>query len=55
MTRLLGHDQTVPREDDGAVLLDDVLEECRKKKFDGASQYLFWQKEEETKKGFNIA
>ena len=38
MTRLLRHDQTDPREDDGAVLFDDVLEECRKKKFDGASQ-----------------
>ena len=39
MTRLLRHDRTVPREIDGAVLFDDVLEECRKKKFDGASQW----------------
>ena len=39
MTRLLRHDQTVPREIEEAVLFDDVLEECRKKKFDGASQW----------------
>ena len=41
MTRLLRRDQTVPREIDGAVLFDDVLEECRKKKFDGAAQWSF--------------
>ena len=40
MTRLLRHDRTVPRAIDGAVLIDDVLEECRKKKFDDASQRL---------------
>ena len=39
MTRLLQHDRTVPRETVEAVLFDDVLEECRKKKFDGASQW----------------
>ena len=39
MTRLKPHDQTVLLEIDGAVLFDDVLEECRKKKFDGASQW----------------
>ena len=38
MIRLLRPDQTVPR-DDGAVPFDDVLEEFRKKKFDGASQW----------------
>ena len=38
-TRLLRHDQTVPREIDGTVLFDDVVEECRRKKFDGASQW----------------
>ena len=38
MTRLPRHDRTVPREFDGAVIFDDGLEECRKKKFDGASQ-----------------
>ena len=32
MARLLRHDQTVPREIEEAVLFDDVLEECRKKK-----------------------
>ena len=39
MTRLPRHDRTVPRESDGAVLFDDVLEECRKKKFYRASQW----------------
>ena len=39
MTRLLRHDRTVPRETDEAVLFDDVLEECRKRKVDGASQW----------------
>ena len=39
MTRLLRHDQTVPQKIGGEVLFDDVLEECRKKKFDGASQW----------------
>ena len=38
-TRLLRHDQTVPREMDGTVLFDDVVEECRRQKFDGASQW----------------
>ena len=39
MTRLLRHDRTVRRGIDGAVLFDDVLEECRKKKVHGASQW----------------
>ena len=39
VARLLRHDQKVPRETDGAVLFNDVLEECRKGKFDGASQW----------------
>ena len=34
MTRLLRHDRTVPREIDGGVPFDDVMEECRKQKFD---------------------
>ena len=37
MTRLLPHDQTVPRRDDGAVRFDDIMEEF-KAKFDGSSQ-----------------
>ena len=45
MIRLLRHDQSVPREDDGAVRFDDIMEEFRKE-FDGALQYLFWKKEE---------
>ena len=60
MTRLLRHDQSVPREIDGAVLFDDVLEDCRKNKFDGrkgysTNGYLFRQEEEEPRKVFNIA
>ena len=51
MTRLLRHDQTVPREIDGAVLFDEVLEVCRKKKSLRNGQftngYQLWQKEEE--------
>ena len=39
MTRLLRHDQPVPREDGGAVFFDDVLEEFNKKKFDDALQW----------------
>ena len=39
MTRLLRYDQSVPREDDGAVLFDDVLEEFKKKKSTGALQW----------------
>ena len=39
MTRLLRHDQSVRREDDGAVLFDDVLQEFKKKRFDGALQW----------------
>ena len=37
MARLLRHDQSVPREDDGAVRFDYFLEEF-KAKFDGTSQ-----------------
>ena len=40
ITRLLRHDQTVPRGSDGAIHYSDIIEECRKKKFDGASQWL---------------
>ena len=40
ITRLLRHDQTVPRGIDGAIQYNDIIEECRKKKkFDGASQW----------------
>ena len=37
MTRLLRHDQSVPRGSDGAIQYNDIIVECRKK-FDGASQ-----------------
>ena len=38
MIRLLRHDETIPREDDGAVRFDDLIEKF-KVKFDGASQW----------------
>ena len=38
MIRLLRHDQTIPRETDGAVKFDDIVEEF-KKKFEGAWQW----------------
>ena len=38
MIRLLRHDQSVPREDDGAVRFDDIMEECMAK-FDGTPQW----------------
>ena len=38
ITRLLRHDQTVPQGINGAIQYSDIIEECRKKKFDGASQ-----------------
>ena len=40
MTRLLRHDQTVLRGSDGAIHYSDVIEECRRKKFDDAPQWL---------------
>ena len=39
ITRLLRHDQTVHRDIDGAIQHNDIIEECRKKKLDGASQW----------------
>ena len=40
ITRLLRHDQSEPRGIDGAIHYNDIMEECRKNKFDGASQWL---------------
>ena len=40
ITRLLRHDESVPRGIDGAIHYSDIIEECRKKKFDDASQWL---------------
>ena len=37
---LLRHDASIPREDDGAMRLDDFMEELKAKKFDGTSQWL---------------
>ena len=39
ITRLLRHDQTVHREIDGAIHYSDIIEECRKKKFDVVSEW----------------
>ena len=41
VTRLLRHDPTVPRGPDGLLHYDDTIEECRKKKFNDASQWSF--------------
>ena len=38
VTRLLRHNQTVHRDIDGAIQYNDTIEECRKKKVDGAAQ-----------------
>ena len=38
MIRLLGHDKNVPREDDGAVRFDKIMDEF-KAKFDGTSRW----------------
>ena len=40
ITRLLRHDQSVPRGVDGAIHYSGIIEERRKKKFDDASQWL---------------
>ena len=40
MMRLLRHGQSVHREEDGAVRFDDILEEFKNKKVDGASKWL---------------
>ena len=40
ITRSLRHDQSVPRGIDGAIHYNDIIEECRRKKFDDASQGL---------------
>ena len=40
ITRLLRHDQSVPRGSDGAIHYSDIIEECKKKKFGDASQWL---------------
>ena len=40
ITRLLRHDQPVFRGNDGAIHYSDIIEECRKKLFDDASQWL---------------
>ena len=60
---MLRHDQSVPRGSDGVIHYSGINEECRKQKFDDASQWLLedwhincWQKEEEERrKDFNIA
>ena len=61
ITRLLRHDQSVPRGSDGAIHYSDIIEECRKKKFDGAWQWFLedWistlaKKEEGRRKDFNL-
>ena len=61
ITRLLRHDQTVCREINGASKYSDIIEECRRRssmvlrKGQLKIGYQLWQKEEELRKGFNIA
>ena len=57
ITRLLRHDHSVPRRNDGAIHYNAIIEECRRKKFDDASQwfgYQNWQREEEWRKDSNF-
>ena len=62
LIRLLRHDQNIPRETDGAVKFEDIVEELKKlkrKNFEGASRWPLndWisllTKEEDPRKGFN--
>ena len=39
ITRLQRHDQSVPGRSDGAIHNNDIIEECRKQKFDDASPW----------------
>ena len=39
LIRLLRHDQTIPRQSDGVVKIDDILDEFKKKKIDCALQW----------------
>ena len=55
ITRLLRHDQSVPRISDGAIQYSDIIEECRKQEFEDASQWSLEEKEEERRNDFNIA
>ena len=61
MTRLLRHDQNIPRETDGAINYEDIVEEFnkkKKKKFEvlrnshSTIGFQSWQKEEGAKKRF---
>ena len=60
MIRLLRHDGTIHREDDGAVRFDDLAELCESR-FAGTSQWsaeawiTFLQKGEDRRKGFSTA
>ena len=40
ITRLLRHHESVPRGNDRSIHHNDIVEECRRKKFDDASQWL---------------
>ena len=40
ITRLLRPDQSIPRGSDGAIHYSDIIVECKKQKFDDASQWL---------------
>ena len=59
MIRSLRHDPSIPREDDGAERIYDIIEKF-KAKFDGTSRWpindwIVWQREVDQRKGFNIS
>ena len=62
LIRLQRHDPNIPRKTNGAVNYEDVVEEFNKRKKEKSLRnghsmigFQFWQKEEEPRKGFNIA
>ena len=60
MTRLLRHDSSILREEDGAVRFDDLIEKLKDNLLVLCNGQLTigkiaWQKEEEGRKGFNTA
>ena len=59
-TRTLRHESSIPREEDGAVRFDDLIEKLKEKLlvlYRGQSKLrrILWHKEEERRKGFNTA
>ena len=60
MIRLLRHDPSIPRADDGAVRIDDIMEKSRQNSMVLRNGQLtiglfVWQRDEDERKGFSIA